>query len=74
VLVGEGRGSSKRVEDPAGGARDERSSAIRRLQAIMPRHQATPITRDPWVLVGEGRVSFRDVRLDCSTSAFYSAS
>ena len=32
------------------GARDERSSAIRRLQAIMPRHQATPIRRGPGCL------------------------
>ena len=43
-------------------ARDERSSAIRRLQAIMPRRRATPIRRAPRVLVGEGRGSFRDVR------------
>jgi hypothetical protein len=28
----------------------------------MPRHRATPIRRGPGVLVGEGRVSFRDVR------------
>jgi hypothetical protein len=29
----------------------------------MPRHQATPIRRAPGVLVGEGRVAFRDVTL-----------
>ena len=28
----------------------------------MPRHQATPIRRGPRVLVGEGRVAFREVR------------
>jgi hypothetical protein len=36
------------------GARDERSSAIRRLQAIMPRHQATPIRRAPGCLWARG--------------------
>jgi hypothetical protein len=46
------------------GARDERSSAIRRLQAIMPRHQANAYQASPRVLVGEGRVSFRDPMVD----------
>ena len=44
------------------GARDERSSAIRRLQAIMPRAPGHAYWARPRVLVGEGRVSFRDVR------------
>jgi hypothetical protein len=29
---------------------------------MRPRHQDAPIRRGPGVLVGEGRVSFRDVR------------
>jgi hypothetical protein len=35
-------------------ARNERSSAIRRLQAIMPRHQATPIRGGPGCLWARG--------------------
>jgi hypothetical protein len=40
--------------------RDGELRRKRRRHAIMPRHQDAPIRRRPRVLVGEGRVSFRD--------------